>query len=216
MSKLIDLISNKILLPQDYHNFSDKRNFIEIPNFMNVFSNIFILLPALYLLQTRTQKSYKSNLLIIHIILLSFWSSYYHINPSDDTLFMDIMMIATSFIIVLSIINTELNNTWVLLLYIYAIFSITYWKNTRDLRFYLIILIGVPLYIIIKYFKIKKFRNYIYLFIFANILMRLSEHNDNYIYQKMNQFISGHTLKHIFAGIGIFYVIKILQIEKKL
>ena len=33
---------------------------------------------------------------------------------------------------------------------------------------------------------------------------------------RLNNLVSGHTLKHIFAGIGIFYVIKILQKDNKL
>ena len=52
--------------------------------------------------------------------------------------------------------------------------------------------------------------------ILSNILLRFSEHNDHYVYQLTNNLVSGHTLKHIFAGLGIFYLIKILQKENKL
>ena len=56
---------NKIKLPSNYHNFSDKRNIFKIPNILNVSSNLFILYPGLYLLQKQ-----KYTLLSSHIILL--------------------------------------------------------------------------------------------------------------------------------------------------
>ena len=57
MQDIINIISNKILTPQGYHDFADKRTFLGIPNFLDIVSNIAILLPALYLLQTRKTKS---------------------------------------------------------------------------------------------------------------------------------------------------------------
>ena len=50
INKFKDLITQEIPLPQEYHNFADKRIFLGIPNTMDVISNIAILIPALYLL----------------------------------------------------------------------------------------------------------------------------------------------------------------------
>ena len=193
----------------------DKRTYLGIPNFLNVISNIAILIPAIYLITKQKKKSLLSNLLIIHIILLAIASTYYHLNPSDDTIFWDIMMIATTSIIVL-IMFTNYTDFKGLLLYLLGVFSIIYWKYEGDLRPYISILIGVPLYIIIKYYKNISLRNYIYIIIIANILLRLSEHNDHTIYKITNNQISGHTLKHIFSGIGIWYLVKLLQKLKKI
>ena len=206
MNQLFDFLSNKIILPPEYHNFADKRTFLGIPNAMDVLSNIAILIPALYLLQRK--KTNMSNLLILHIILLSVASSYYHLNPSDETIFADFLMIAASSMIILIIIS---DTEYGLLLYSYAIFSILYWKYTGDLRFYILILIGVPLYIVIKYYKNIGLRNYLYIIVIMCILLRISEHNDHLVYKLTNYQISGHTLKHIFSGIGIWYMIKLLQ-----
>ena len=137
MKNIINLLTNKITVPQGYHDFVDKRSFLEIPNFLDVISNLAILLPVLYLLQTRKKKSLLSNLLILHISLLAITSGYYHLNPSDKTVFWDIMSIATgSMIVLLIIINTT--TEYNLLLYIFAVFSIIYWKYTGDLRLYLL------------------------------------------------------------------------------
>ena len=46
----MDKILNKIPLSKGYHNFADKRTFLGIPNFLNVISNIAILIPAIYLI----------------------------------------------------------------------------------------------------------------------------------------------------------------------
>ena len=87
MKNIINLLTNKITVPQGYHDFVDKRSFLEIPNFLDVISNLAILLPVLYLLQTRKKKSLLSNLLILHISLLAITSGYYHLNPSDKLFF---------------------------------------------------------------------------------------------------------------------------------
>jgi len=211
----MDKIFNKIPLSKGYHNFADKRTYLGIPNFFNIISNIAILIPAIYLITIQKKNSLLSNLLIIHIILLAIASTYYHLNPSDDTILWDIMMIATTSIIVL-IMLTNHTDFKGLLLYLLGVFSIIYWKYEGDLRPYISILIGVPLYIIIKYYKNIDLRNYIYVIIIANILLRLSEHNDHTIYKITNNQISGHTLKHIFSGIGIWYLVKLLQKLKKI
>ena len=160
-------------------------------------------------------RSILTNILIIHIILLAIASAYYHLNPSNDTIFMDLMMIATTSMIVL-IMFTNYTDIRGILLYIYGVFSIIYWKYNNDLRPYMVILIGVPLYIIVKHYKNLNLRNFIYIIIISNIILRLSEHNDHAIYKITNNQISGHTIKHIFAGIGIFYVIIMLQKLKKI
>ena len=148
MNELIGMITNKIPFPREYHNFADQRSFLGIPNTMDVISNIAILIPALYLLQVRKKKSTMSNLLILHLVLLSVASSYYHWNPSDDTILWDILMIATtSMFVVIMMSDTDYG----FLLYGLSILSILYWKSSGDLRLYILILIGVLLYIVIKY-----------------------------------------------------------------
>ena len=204
IDKFMNLITNKIPLPQEYHNFADKRIFLGIPNMMNVISNFVFLIPAII----HFKRTKKNTLLILHIILLSIASGYYHLNPSDETIFWDILMIATTSMIVLITIS---DTKYGLLLYSYAIFSILYWKYSDDLRLYILILIGVPLYIVLKYYKNINLKKYIYVIVFMGILTRISEHNDHEIYEFTNYQISGHTLKHIFAIIAVWYVVKLLQ-----
>tara|TARA_Y100000996_G_scaffold390653_1_gene352053 strand:+ start:2224 stop:2889 length:666 start_codon:yes stop_codon:yes gene_type:complete len=221
---MIKTLKKKIKFPKGYHNFVDKRSFLGIPNFFDVMSNFAILLPALYLLKTRKKVSLMSNLLIIHISLLALSSGYYHLHPSEKTIFWDIMFISTSYIIVFITVNTNDNPETdedykeELLLYTYSVFAIIYWKYTSDLKFYALLLVGVPLYIVFKYYNSdnNRIKLYLLIMVISNILLRLSEYNDKYIYKISYKFVSGHTLKHIFVGLGLFSLINILQIDNKL
>ena len=199
---------DKILLPQSYHNFSDKRTILGIPNGFNVLSNFAILIPAIIYYRKRN----KNNLLFIHLFLLAIASSYYHFNPSDETIFWDFLMIATTSMIIFNMINENKNEG---LFYLFGILSVIYWKMTGDLRLYLLILICVPLYIIFKYYKNITLRKYIITFIITFILARLFEHSDNFTYQLTNQQISGHTLKHIIGSIGILSIVQLLEKTNK-
>jgi len=64
--------------------------------------------------------------------------------------------------------------------------------------------------------EILHFLIHLIVFVIANILLRLTEHNDHLVYQITSNKISGHTLKHVFAGIMIMSVIKILQKVNKI
>ena len=209
---------NKISLPKGYHNFADKRRLIGLPNAMNVLSNLFIIIPVIYLLKHKTENNTNNNLLIIHITLLSLASAYYHYNPSDKSIFWDILMIATLSIIVLNIINEYKYGS---LFYILGVLSVIYWKQTGDIRLYLLILIGVPIIFFLKYYDNeeedkKGVNKNLYIILFFTLLYRFVEYYDHQIYNLSNKFISGHTLKHIFAGLSILYIVKLLKEDNKI
>ena len=194
---------NKISLPQSYHNFADKRTFLGIPNAMDVFSNIAIAIPALYLLQ----KQGKLSLLSVHILVLSIASTYYHLRPSDDRIFWDMMAIATTHAVIASLF---IGQEYAIPLYIASILSVVYWKSTNDLRPYIVILVGIPLYLFILLHKNKKVGNYLYLIILGVVLTRIIEHNDHSVYKLTGNQISGHTTKHILGGIVLWLMVIVL------
>src|SRR5262249_31672083 len=73
---------------QDYHQFADQRTLLGIPHFWNVASNLpFVAVGALGL-----HKFYQrpaTFVLFSGFLLTGFGSTYYHWNPSDETLFWD-------------------------------------------------------------------------------------------------------------------------------
>lgn len=213
---------NKISLPKGYHNFADKRRLAGLPNALNVLSNLFIIIPVIYLLKHKTENNTENNtnnnLLIIHITLLSLASAYYHYNPTDKSIFWDIIMIATLSIIVLNIINEYKCG---ILFYILGILSVVYWKQTGDIRLYLLILIGVPIIFFLKYYDNEEeddngVKKNLYIILFFTVLYRFVEYYDHQIYNLTNNMISGHTLKHIFAGLSILYIVKLLKEDNKI
>ena len=195
---------NKVSLPQSYHNFADKRTFLGIPSAIDVFSNIAIAIPAIYLLQ----KQGKLSLLSVHILVLSIASTYYHLQPSDDRIFWDMMAVATTHAVIASLF---IGQEYAIPLYVASIVSVAYWKYTNDLRPYIVILIGIPLYLFSLLYKDKKVTNYLYLIILLGGLARVTEHNDHSVYKLTGNQISGHTIKHILGGIVLWFTVKVLM-----
>jgi len=75
-----------LLQDQNYHQFADQRELFGVPNFWNVVSNLpFIAVGAIGLAQIRRDAT--TFVLFAGIFLTSFGSSYYHLNPNDDTLY---------------------------------------------------------------------------------------------------------------------------------
>ena len=200
---------DKVPLPASYHNFADKRTFMGIPNAMDVISNIAIVIPALYLLQ----KQKKFSLLSIHILLIALASTYYHLQPTDDRIFWDMLFIATTHVVLLSYF---IKDEYSIILYIGSILTVVYWKQYNDLRPYILLLIGIPLYIISLIYKNKKVNNYLYPIVIFGIMARVIEHNDHYVYKMTSNMISGHTAKHITGSIMIWFTVIVLMKLNKL
>ena len=56
-----------------------------------------------------------------------------------------------------------------------------------------------------------KVNHYIFPVIILIILIRVSEYNDKAIYKLTGETISGHSLKHLIAGLDIYLIIIILE-----
>jgi hypothetical protein len=90
-------------IPQDqtYHQFTDERTLLGIPNFWNVVSNFpFIAVGAAGLWQFRRDPAIV--VLFLGMFLTAFGSAYYHWNPNDRTLFWDRLPMALTFMAILA------------------------------------------------------------------------------------------------------------------
>src|SRR4051812_12165805 len=73
---------------QSYHQFADQRKLLGIPNFWNVISNLpFIAVGVAGL--WRFHRHPATVVLFSGMVLTGFGSAYYHLNPTDATLFWD-------------------------------------------------------------------------------------------------------------------------------
>ena len=194
---------------RSYHNFADKRTIYGIPNMMNVVSNIFALIPILYLLR----KQSRVTLLICILLIQRLTSIYYQLAPSDDRLVWDMIFIATGISVVLSMF---IKVQYIIILYITCIVSIIYWKITHNFIPYFITVYSIPFYLLLTLCHNKKIYNIAYILVFVSILKRLFEYSDSYIYQLTNNRISGHSLKHVTTSIELSLAIIILLRLKKL
>jgi Ceramidase len=211
-----------LLLPpipqnQDYHQFADKRALLGVPNFWNVVSNIpFIVIGAMGLRQSHRDPAII--LLFLGILLTGFGSSYYHLDPSDRTLFWDRLPMAISFMAILAITIEERVNASagaVLLLPSTAIgvLSLLLWRWTGDLRLYVWVqffpCLALPLLFLVLP---PKYSGTFYWLIAAALyaLAKLFEFYDRAIYSA-GSILSGHTLKHFAAAAACAVILRYFQ-----
>src|SRR5580692_5105213 len=206
-------------IPQDqnYHQFADQRILLGVPNFWNVISNIpFIVIGALGLRQSRRDPA--TILLFLGILLTGFGSSYYHLDPSDRTLFWDRLPMAIGFMAILAITIEERVNASAgafLLLPVTAIgvLSLLLWRWTGDLRLYVWVqffpCVALPLIFLL--FP-PKYSGTVYWLIAAALyaLAKLFEFYDSAIYSA-GSILSGHTLKHFAAAAACGALLRYFQ-----
>ncbi len=221
-------------IPQDpaYHQFIDQRKILGIPNFFNVTSNLAFIIVGMYCLYRLVIYSHASvghavatacYIFFIGLILTGFGSGYYHLSPTNQSLVWDRLPMAIAFMSLFSFFLSEHISTragsgllWPLLAV--GIISVLYWIYTEshgagDLRLYALVqflpVLLIPLILIL--FPSRNYqKKYLWYIIGLYVLAKISEHYDAAI---MNVFfISGHTLKHIFAALtGIAFLQLILS-----
>jgi len=100
------LLLPPIVQNQNYHDFADQRTLFGIPNLWNVVSNVlFIGIGAVGLWQFGRLQA--TLLLFLSIFLTGFGSSYYHLEPSDQTLFWDRLPMAVGFMAIFAVTVEE-------------------------------------------------------------------------------------------------------------
>ncbi len=113
-------IVGPIVQDPNYHRFADQRSFFSIHNFSNVATNIpFIIIGLLGILQTLFKKSdildfqlVRMNVsFFIGVLFTGIGSAYYHLNPSNETLFWDRLPMTISFMSFFSIVISEFVST---------------------------------------------------------------------------------------------------------
>lgn len=210
-------------VPQDpvYHEFSDSRELLGVPNFWNVFSNlpfliigaaglIFVKLNADKVCVSTTEMAYY--VFFIGILLTAFGSSYYHLAPGNETLVWDRLPMTIGFAGLVTIIAAEFVSPraarMILLpMLIVGFASVEYWAWTEsrgvgDLRPYALVqflpMLIIPVILLTHKPVIGETRYFWWMLAFY-FLAKLLEFFDASVFA-FGHLISGHSLKHVAAA----------------
>ncbi len=232
----IGLWLNPIPQPQAYHNFADQRTVLAIANGLNVISNLPFVLAGmwgLYILSFPTKIGFVDKRekwpwigVSIGLMLTGIGSSYYHLMPDNSRLVWDRLPMTITFMSLVAALLCERINLrlglclWPFLIAIgfIAVFmwKASEWRGASDLRFY----IGLPIFTIvvmlIMLFAPSPYTRTRDLAIVA-LCYGLAigfERMDHPIYTFSGGIISGHTLKHLTAGLAGAWLIRMIWKRK--
>jgi Ceramidase len=199
---------------QNYHHFADQRTLFGIPNFWNIASNLpFLAVGAAGLRRFRDDPAIV--IFFLGVFLTGIGSSYYHWNPSNDTLFWDRLPMTLSFAAILSLVAKERVSARIGALLLWpalavGLFSLLLWRWTDDLRLYLWVQFCPGLVVLLLVFLYPTRYTGTYYWIVAGALYALAklfEFTDQAIYST-GYVVSGHTLKHLAAAAACFAILR--------
>lgn len=224
---LFIILFSKPMITQDqsYHNFADQRSFFGIPNAMDVLTNIFFLLAGfLGLNQLLGKGRFKTKSWIVFFLSIVFvapGSAYYHWAPNDYTLIWDRLPMSVGFMALYVVLLSEhvsINvEKFLGPAVVTGLVSVLVWVMTTDLRFYFWIqfssFLTIPMILIL--YPSRFSHKYFYgLTLLAYGLAKVTEVKDAKVFELTHYWISGHSLKHILAAVGIGLLWWMLKIRK--
>ena len=210
-------LSSPIEQKEDYHNFSDTLTIGGIPNFWNVISNLPFLIVGVYgIIRLKKMGRFNFQFLtfFIGISLVAIGSGYYHLNPNSSTLVWDRLPMTIVFTALMSIVISEfidLKKGKMLLipLLLIGMISIIYWVSLDDLRLYALVqyypIIAIPIILILFKSEENSPKGF-WLLLITYLIAKLFETYDFEIHKTL-KLMSGHSLKHLAAAVGIYLLI---------
>jgi len=221
-------------VPQDqlYHQFADQRDYFDIPNTLNVTTNLFFALigfAGLYFLCIRRSLIVVDSIFAVYLTFFAALaavapgSAYYHWGPDNQSLVWDRLPMTLAFMSFFTIILAEqvslkFARIIFLPLIIAGVSSIAYWHQSEltghgDLRPYGLVqflpMLLIPMILLMFEDKFTRVRA-IWWFLGWYLVAKIFEILDHQIFESLAQ-VSGHSLKHLGAGIGCFIYLRYLQ-----
>src|SRR5579864_29925 len=128
-----------------YHHFADHREYLGIPNFANVISNLpFLRIGLIGLFFASRKQNFLTSaerwpylIFFLGVVLTCFGSAYYHWNPNDKSLLWDRLPITVAFMAFLDAIIGERMGLrlaqWLLPFFLLlGLMSVLFWQRTGD------------------------------------------------------------------------------------
>ncbi len=230
------LVLPPLAQPPEYHLFADQRSLLGIPNFFNVSTNVAFLLVggAGVVLLLRNRSPHESRplldpsvrwpylVLFAAVALTCAGSVYYHLAPDNARLMWDRLPMSVGFMALLAAMISErihprAGMTLFGPLVLAGVASVVHWQSSEaagsgNLWPY----VGVQSYAIVAVLLI------IYLFparfsrgtdvlvaVAWYALAKVAEFYDREIFS-VGQLVGGHALKHLFAALSIFWILRMI------
>jgi hypothetical protein len=208
--------------PQDYHRFADQRSWLGIPHFGDVASNLLFAMAGIagliVLAARRMPRDAVTRLFAAHfasLILVAVGSGYYHWAPDDGGLFWDRLTLSIVLMTALSIaiadrIGERAGGAACVPAVVVGMLSVVCWRVSGDLRvwglvqFYAMAAIALAAFVPGRFARNRDWLILVGLYAAAKACELL----DAPIYTATGA-ISGHTLKHLLAAGGAFWVVRI-------
>ncbi|MGH6609001.1 MAG: hypothetical protein ACRECQ_01970 [Burkholderiaceae bacterium] len=214
--------------PQTFHDYADQRTWFSVPHAADVLSNLpFFVIGVLGLQLTlhpsrvaaidrRTVWPYAS--LFAGVLLTTFGSAWYHLEPNDATLVWDRLPMALAFAGLLAgTLADRAPQRAALFTLLFAIAgpgTVWYWHASGNLlpyllmqAFFIVAALAATASIASRYALAHR----LYWAAAVYALALLSERLDHSIYDLTNGLISGHTIKHLLASAAILIVYRMLR-----
>jgi hypothetical protein len=230
-------LSRRIPLDLDLHDFADERTILGIPHCLNVISNIGFLVVgiwgAAFLLHTRNHTGFVKDreqtpylVFFVGVALTGIGSAHYHLAPGDSRLFWDLLPMTFCFMsLVAAIIVERISVKWGLwllpLLIAFGAASVAHWylgelQGRGNLRFYLFVQFfpAVAIAMIVALYPPRYTHTNVLLVAFVSYaLAKLFELLDRQVYS-LGRVVSGHTLKHLTAGLACYWILRMLMLRR--
>lgn len=222
--------------PLAYHDFADARPLLGIPNALNVLSNLpFVAVGFFGLVFVLDRRStlerpqrWAYGILFAGLLLTGIGSGYYHLSPDNQRLVADrlpMTIAMTGFITVLLCDRHSPRSIWISpLLLAIGMGSVVQWSLSEyqghgDLRWYVLyqgLTIICATAVLLLFPAGRNGTRAFGIAVVANIAAKGLELLDKPIYQ-LGGIVSGHTLKHLSAGLGfiplMFVVYRMIRRE---
>ncbi len=228
---------------QGYHAFADDRTMLGVPNFLNVASNLpFVVVGVLglwLLLRYEVvrpdgpvlERAERWPLLVLFagVLLTAFGSAYYHLEPTNDRLVWDRLPMTVAFMgFFASMIGERISvraGAWLLGPLVWLGFaSVITWhlgeqRGAGDLRLYYFVqgypMVAIPLLVCLFPTRYTRTGD-VFVALGWYILAKVVERGvlDHGIYGA-GQWVSGHTLKHLAAAAGAYWLYRMVRYRRQ-
>jgi hypothetical protein len=202
-----------------YHQFADRRAVLGVPNFFNVASNITFLLVgvagAAFCLGRQVSGAVVAwTVLFLGAAMVSIGSGYYHWAPDNAALVWDRLPMTVGFMgLFVALLSEHVSKKLERVMLIPALAvgaaSVAWWRYADDLRLYVWVqfmpLVILPL-VVALFPGQYNYRRFLLYGLGCYLLAKLAEYFDHGIFALTGGTLSGHSLKHLLAALGLLFV----------